>query len=294
MTQLIDGNQIAADIIAELTREVAALPAGDRPGVAFVRVGNDPASVSYVAKKQKSAEQIGIKSTLLLFPETITQAELLSELDKLNADPSIHGILVQAPLPKHVSETVVFNHVKPSKDVDGFSSANLGRLCQEDPNAFVACTPAGVVELLKRSGVETDGKHVVVVGRSLIVGKPAALLFLQKGLGGNATVTVAHSRTRDLGAITRQADILVAAIGKPGLITSLMVRDGAVVIDVGINRIADASKKTGFRLVGDVDFEGVAPKCAKITPVPGGVGPMTVAMLMKNTVKAHSLARRKA
>ena len=292
MPNLIDGNKIAADIIAELTLEVSALPAHDRPAVAFVRVGEDPASVSYVAKKKKTAEQIGITSHLFLFPETISQAELLAELDKLNANPAIHGILVQAPLPKHMVETVVFNHVHPSKDVDGFSSTNLGRLCQEDPDAFVACTPAGVIELLKRSRVETDGKHVVVVGRSLIVGKPAALLFLQKGLGGNATVTVAHSRTKDLGAVTRQADILVAAIGKPGLITPLMVRDGAVVIDVGINRVPDASKKTGFRLVGDVDFEGVAPKCSHITPVPGGVGPMTVAMLMKNTVKAHKLARR--
>lgn len=196
MPKLIDGNQIAADIIAELTLEVSALPTQDRPAVAFVRVGNDPASVSYVAKKKKTAEQIGIASHLILLPETISQAELLSELDKLNADPAIHGILVQAPLPKHISETVIFNHVHPSKDVDGFSSTNLGRLCQEDPDAFVACTPAGVIELLKRSNVDTDGKHVVVVGRSLIVGKPAALLFLQKGIGGNATVTVAHSRTR--------------------------------------------------------------------------------------------------
>lgn len=225
-----------------------------------------------------------MKSTVKLFPESISQADLESEIDALNADADVHGILIQAPLPAHINETEIFNRVLPKKDVDGFSTANIGRLVQELPEAFAACTPAGIIELLERSGVRTAGKHAVIVGRSLIVGKPVAALLISKK--SNATVTVCHSRTENLAAITRQADILIAAIGRARFITREMVKPGAVVIDVGINRIPDATKKSGFRLVGDVDFENVSPICEKITPVPGGVGPMTVAMLMKNTLAA--------
>ena len=207
-------------------------------------------------------------------------------------DPTIHGILVQAPLPPQIEETTIFNHVLPAKDVDGFNANNLGRLCQEDEDAFAACTPAGILELLKRSGTETEGKRAVILGRSLIVGKPAGLLLLRKGIPGNATVTFCHSRTTDLGSVTKEADVLVAAIGSPNFVTADMVKPGAVVIDVGINRVEDSTAKKGYRLVGDVAFDEVAPIVSKITPVPGGVGPMTVAMLMRNTVKAHRLATR--
>jgi len=282
--ELIDGNLIAKQVLSELKTEVEKIREKVVPHIVVIRVGDDPASVSYVAKKQKTAAEIGMKSTLKLFPETVSQSKLIAEIDALNADAAVHGILVQAPLPPHISETEIFNRVSPDKDVDGFSTTNIGRLAQEFPNAFAACTPAGILELLKRTGVETAGKHAVIVGRSLIVGKPLALLLSSKN--ANATVTICHSRTRGLAEIARQADILIAAIGKPRFITADMVKDGAVVIDVGINRIPDASKKSGFRLVGDVDFENVAPKCSHITPVPGGVGPMTVAMLMKNTLAA--------
>ena len=281
--RLIDGNAIAQQVLAEVKAEVAAL-APVVPHVAFVRVGEDPASVSYVAKKERTAAEVGMRASLRVFPADVPKAELLAHLDALNADASVHGILVQAPLPAHLPETEVFNRVSPAKDVDGFGTESVGRLVQELPGAFAACTPRGVVELLRRSGVATAGKHAVVVGRSLIVGKPAAALLLAKGC--DCTVTVAHSRTADLPAITRQADILVAAIGKPRFITADMVKPGAVVIDVGINRVPDASRKSGFRIVGDVDFDAVAPRCEAITPVPGGVGPMTVAMLMRNTLDA--------
>jgi len=282
--ELIDGNLFAKQVLSELKTEVEKIREKVVPHIVVIRVGDDPASVSYVAKKQKTAAEIGMKSTLKLFPETVSQSELVAEIDALNADDSVHGILVQAPLPPHISETEIFNRVSPDKDVDGFSTTNIGRIAQDFPNAFAACTPAGILELLKRTGVETAGKHAVIVGRSLVVGKPLALLLSSKN--ANATVTICHSRTRGLAEIARRADILIAAIGKPCFITADMVKDGAVVIDVGINRIPDASKKSGFRLVGDVDFENVAPKCSHITPVPGGVGPMTVAMLMKNTLAA--------
>lgn len=285
---LIDGNQIAATLIAELKAEVAALP-DRKPCIALVRVGEDPASVSYVRKKEKTAAEIGVTSRIILPPVTITQAELFALLDELNADPAVDGILVQSPLPKHIDEVAVFRRVAPEKDVDGFNTLNLGKVAQEDDTGFVACTPAGIMELLARSGTDLKGKHVVVLGRSLIVGKPVALLALQKKAGANGTVTICHSATADLPALTRQADVLIAAIGRPEFVTAGMVKPGAVVIDVGINRVADASKKTGYRLVGDVHFDSVAPLCAKITPVPGGVGPMTVAMLMHNTVKAFKL-----
>lgn len=283
--KIIDGNQIAKDIIEDLKKEVSQLTHG-KPTVAFIRVGEDPASVSYVRKKQKTAEAIGIQAELTVLPESITQKELFAVIETYNKDDSVNGILIQAPLPKHINETKTFNQVDPRKDVDGFHTLNIGKLCQEDASGFVACTPAGIVELIKRSQIETDGKHVVVLGRSQIVGKPATLLMVRKGTPGNATVTVCHSRTQNLADITRQADILIAAIGKAHFVTKEMVKSGASIIDVGINRIPDASKKSGTRLVGDVDFDAIAPLCEHITPVPGGVGPMTVAMLMQNTLKA--------
>jgi methylenetetrahydrofolate dehydrogenase (NADP+)/methenyltetrahydrofolate cyclohydrolase len=286
--ELIDGNRVAADIIAELKTEVAAM-VGRRPCLALVRVGDDPASVSYVRKKEQTAAEIGVEGRVFLPPISITQAEILGLIDQLNADPSVDGILVQSPLPSHLDELAVFRRVSPEKDVDGFHTLNLGKVAQEDPTGFVACTPAGIMELLRRSAVDLKGKHVVVLGRSLIVGKPVALLALQKRAGANGTVTVCHSATRDLPAITRLADVLIAAIGRPEFVTADMVKPGAVVIDVGINRVPDATRKTGYRLTGDVAFASVAPLCSRITPVPGGVGPMTVAMLMSNTIKARRL-----
>lgn len=289
--QLIDGNSIAESIIKELTVEVGALK-GQKPVIAVIRVGEDPASVSYVRKKEKTAAKIGIGSRMHVLPESISQQELFAQIDALNADANVNGILIQAPLPKHIDETETFNRVLPGKDVDGFNTVNIGKLCQEDSSGFVACTPAGIVQLIKRSGIETEGKHVVVLGRSQIVGKPAALLMMQKACPGNATVTVCHSRTADLPGITRQADVLIAAIGRPNFVTADMVKDGVAVIDVGINRVEDRSKKRGYRLVGDVDFEPVSAKASHITPVPGGVGPMTVAMLMHNTLHAFKRANR--
>lgn len=287
---LIDGNHIAEAIIAELKAQVAAQP-GRKPCLALVRVGDDPASVSYVRKKEKTAAEIGVESRVILPPVTISQRELETLIDGLNADPGVDGILVQSPLPRPLNELAIFRRVSPEKDVDGFHTVNLGKLAQDDDSGFVSCTPAGIMELLARSKVDLAGRHVVVLGRSLIVGKPVALLALQKRAGANGTVTICHSGTQDLPAITRQADVLIAAIGRPEFVTGEMVKPGAVVIDVGINRVADASRKTGYRLTGDVHFASVEPKASLITPVPGGVGPMTVAMLMRNTVKAHALAR---
>jgi methylenetetrahydrofolate dehydrogenase (NADP+)/methenyltetrahydrofolate cyclohydrolase len=284
--EIIDGNQIAAAIIAELKTEVARC-VGRKPCIALVRVGDDPASVSYVTKKEKTAAEIGVTSRIILPPVTIAQTDLLRLIDELNADETVDGILVQSPLPSGFDEVSVFRRIAPEKDVDGFNTVNLGKVAQEDDTGFVACTPAGIMELLARSGTDLKGKHVVVLGRSLIVGKPVALLAVQKRAGANGTVTLCHSATANLPAITRLADVLIAAIGRPEFVTAAMVKPGAVVIDVGINRVPDATKKTGYRLTGDVHFAGVAPLCSKITPVPGGVGPMTVAMLMKNTVKAH-------
>lgn len=283
---LINGNEIAKIIIEELKTRVEGFTDG-KPCVTFIRVGEDPASVSYVRKKEKTAHSIGIESRLKVFPRDITQNDLLDQITELNEANDVHGILVQAPLPDHIDDKTIFNHVSPSKDVDGFNATNLGKLCQEEEDAFISCTPAGIIELIKRKNITTEGKHVVILGRSLIVGKPAGMLFLRKGFPGNATVTFCHSRTPDLENHTRNADILVAAIGKPHFVREDMVQNGAVIIDVGINRIPDSTKKSGFRLVGDVDFEKVAPKSKYITPVPGGVGPMTVAMLMNNTVEAY-------
>jgi methylenetetrahydrofolate dehydrogenase (NADP+) / methenyltetrahydrofolate cyclohydrolase len=283
---IINGNEIAKIIIEELKTRVEGFTDG-KPCVTFIRVGEDPASVSYVRKKEKTAHSIGIESRLKVFPRDITQNDLLDQITELNEANDVDGILVQAPLPDHIDDKTVFNHVSPSKDVDGFNATNLGKLCQEEEDAFISCTPAGIIELIKRKNIPTEGKHVVILGRSLIVGKPAGMLFLRKGFPGNATVTFCHSRTPDLENHTRNADILVAAIGKPHFVREDMVQNGAVIIDVGINRIPDSTKKSGFRLVGDVDFEKVAPKSKYITPVPGGVGPMTVAMLMNNTVEAY-------
>ncbi|MGB0371715.1 MAG: bifunctional 5,10-methylenetetrahydrofolate dehydrogenase/5,10-methenyltetrahydrofolate cyclohydrolase [Opitutales bacterium] len=285
---IIDGNAIREEFLSELKTEIAQIE-GRKPKVVFVRVGEDPASVSYVRKKEKTAKKIGMEASLEVYEESITQDELLAHLERLNADESVDGILVQAPLPKHIDEQLIFNSVLAEKDVDGFNASNVGRILQDDNSRFVSCTPAGIIELLKRSGVETRGAHAVIVGRSQIVGKPIAQLLLQRSEFGNATVTVCHSATRDLPAITRQADILIAAIGSPEFIKGDMLKPGAVVIDVGINRVSDLSKSKGYRLVGDVDFEAASEIASKITPVPGGVGPMTVAMLMANTLKAYKL-----
>ena len=288
--EIIDGNQVAATLIEELKAEVSAIT-GRKPCLALVRVGDDPASVSYVRKKEKTAAEIGISSRIILPPISISQIELSALIDELNADQSVDGILVQSPLPKPIDELAIFRRVRPEKDVDGFHTLNLGKIAQEDDTGFVSCTPAGILELLRRSQVDLNGKHVVVLGRSLIVGKPVALLALQKKAGANGTVRICHSGTRNLGEITRQADVLIAAIGRPEFVSADMVKPGVVVIDVGVNRVADPTRKTGYRLTGDVHFPSVSPLASKITPVPGGVGPMTVAMLMKNTVKAYRLSR---
>lgn len=286
--KLIDGKKISQDIVSELTEEVARL-SGPKPCIAFIRVGEDPASVSYVRGKNRTAEMIGIKPLLFEMPDTITQDELSRKVEALNADPSVHGILIQSPLPKHLDEQAAFNLIDPNKDVDGFHVQNAGRVVQEDPNGFVSCTPAGIIEICQREGISLEGKHVVVIGRSLIVGKTFALLAMQKGPHANATVTVCHSRTRNLAEVVKSGDVVVAAIGRANFVTADMVKEGAVVIDVGINRVDDPSKKSGYRIVGDVDFAAVEPIASRITPVPGGVGPMTVAMLMKNTFKAFKL-----
>jgi methylenetetrahydrofolate dehydrogenase (NADP+) / methenyltetrahydrofolate cyclohydrolase len=284
--ELIDGNQIAAALIAELKSQVSALP-GRKPCLALVRVGEDPASVSYVNKKEQTAAAIGIEGRLILPPVAISQTDLERLIDALNADPGVDGILVQSPLPAPLDERRIFRKISPDKDVDGLHPLNLGKLAQDDDSGFVSCTPAGIMELLARSGVDLSGRHVVVLGRSLLVGKPVALLALQKKAGANATVTLCHSGTRDLAALTRQADVLIAAIGRPEFVTGDMVKPGVVVIDVGINRVPDPTRKSGYRLTGDVHFPSVSTRAAKITPVPGGVGPMTVALLMQNTLKAR-------
>ncbi len=284
MSEIIDGNAVAKAIHQELTAKLAEKTYNRPPCVAFIRVGEDPASVSYVKKKENVAAQIGITSQLHILPESTQQDELNALIDSLNADKNVDAILIQAPLPKQLNERDTFNRVKADKDVDGFSNANLGFLCQEDDRAFVACTPAGIMELIKRANIETKGKNAVVIGRSLIVGKPMAMLLMQKGV--DATVTVCHSKSENLKEICANADILIAAVGRPNTVTADMVKDGACVIDVGINRIPSTKTKSGYKLVGDVDFENVQSKCSKITPVPGGVGPMTVAMLMKNTLAA--------
>ncbi len=281
---IIDGKQVAADIRAELKAEVATLKAkGIVPGLGVILVGDDPASNSYVTAKERTCEELGIYSDDNRLPAETSQDELMALIGRMNADPKINGILVQLPLPKHMNESEVLFAIDPDKDVDGFHPVSVGKMVVGE-KAFLSCTPHGVLHLLIRSGVKIDGAHVVIVGRSNIVGKPLANMLIQKSPTGNATVTVCHTRTKDLAGHTRQADILVAAAGRPNTITADMVKDGAVVIDVGVNRIEDAAKKSGYRLVGDVDFEAVKQKASLITPVPGGVGPMTITMLMVNTV----------
>lgn len=288
---IISGKDLSAEIRAELKVDVEAIAKGKkRPGLAVVLVGEDPASQVYVGSKRKTCEELGINSYSHDLPASCTERRLLALIKKLNADPKVHGILVQMPLPKHIDEKKVINAIDPNKDVDGFHPMNVGKLLIGEPG-FVSCTPAGCIEMLLRSGFDPAGKHVVVLGRSNIVGKPVAALLMQKALGGNATVTVCHSQTKNLSAITKQADILIAAIGIPEFVKSRMVKDGVIVIDVGINRIPDTTKKSGTRLVGDVDFKGVSKKARAITPVPGGVGLMTVTMLVKNTVEAARRAK---
>ena len=282
---LIDGKAIAARINDESRIAVAALSAGGHtPGLAVVLVGADPASQAYVRSKDRMCRDLGMHSVKHELPATTTQEELIAIVRALNADPAIHGILVQSPPPAHIDERAIVETIDPRKDVDGFHPVNIAKLALGDPDAFVPCTPLGCQRLLIESGIETAGAHAVVLGRSMIVGKPMAFLLMGKGRGGDATVTVAHSRTRDLGAITRSADILIAAIGRPEFVKADMVREGAVVIDVGINRVPAPDTPKGTKLVGDVAFDEVAPRCRAITPVPGGVGPMTIAMLMQNTI----------
>jgi methylenetetrahydrofolate dehydrogenase (NADP+)/methenyltetrahydrofolate cyclohydrolase len=285
--QLIDGKLIANEVHAETRMAVDALKAqGITPGLAVVLVGEDPASRAYVRSKDKRSKELGLYSVKHELPAETTQAELIALVRALNADPAVHGILVQSPPPAHIDEAAVVEAIDPRKDVDGFHPINVAKLALGDPTGFVPCTPLGCQRLLLANGIDPAGAHAVVLGRSMIVGKPMALLLMNKGRGGDATVTVVHSRSRNLPEITRSADILIAAIGRPEFVKADHVREGAVVIDVGINRVDNPAVEKGYRLVGDVDFAAVAPKCSQITPVPGGVGPMTIAMLMANTVKA--------
>jgi len=288
--QIIDGKQIAADIREELKQTVASLSEkGIVPGLGVILVGEDPASKSYVSAKEKACADIGIYSDDNRLPADTTEEDLLALVRKMNDDPKINGILVQLPLPKHIDEDKVLLAIDPAKDVDGFHPMSVGRMVVGQ-KAFLPCTPHGVIQMLKRSGVKTEGAHAVIVGRSNIVGKPLANLLVQKNDLGNATVTVCHTRTADIAYHTLQADIVVAAAGRPNTVTADMVKEGAVVIDVGVNRVDDATRKSGYRLVGDVDFDAVKEKASKITPVPGGVGPMTITMLLYNTVESAKMA----
>ncbi|HEY5035688.1 MAG TPA: bifunctional methylenetetrahydrofolate dehydrogenase/methenyltetrahydrofolate cyclohydrolase FolD [Chthoniobacterales bacterium] len=288
--KLIDGRAVAEKVYAELRGEIAELKSlGTTPGLAVVLVGDDPASRAYVRSKDKMCRELGLHSVKLELPAETTQDDLLARVEELNRDPAIHGILVQSPPPPQIDEGAIVRSLDPAKDVDGFHPLNIAKLALGDDSGFVPCTPLGCLRLLKESGVAITGAHVVVLGRSMIVGKPLALLLMQKGV--DATVTVVHSRTRNLAEITRSADVVVAAIGRAEFVRAEHVRDGAVVIDVGINRVDDPSVPRGYRLVGDVAFDEVAPKTSAITPVPGGVGPMTIAMLTANTVKAARLSR---
>ena len=283
--RILDGKSLAATVLDECRAEASALQQqGITPGLAVVLVGDDPASKVYVGSKTRTCAELGFHSRKIELPAATTQHELLEVVRQLNADPAIHGILVQSPPPPHIDEEEIIRAIDPRKDVDGFHPENVAKLVLEDPTGFVPCTPAGCMKLLETAGVVTHGAEAVVIGRSMIVGKPMALLLVSKK--SNATVTIAHSRSRDLPAICRRADILVAAVGRPEMVKADWVKPGAVVVDVGINRVEDASKKSGYRLTGDVAYEEVAPLCSAITPVPGGVGPMTIAMLMKNTLQA--------
>ena len=290
---LIDGRFVAAQIQSELSQRLAALKTrGVQPGLAFVRVGEDPASKVYVGRKEKACAELGIFSETHVLPEAASEQDLLALLTRLNADARVHGILVQAPLPKPIRQEIIYAIVLPTKDVDGFHPVNVGKLMLGDESGFQPCTPAGVRELLVRAGVAIDGADVVILGRGNIVGKPMAAMLCQKGRAANATVTICHSATRDIKAHCQRADILIAAIGVAEFVKADMVKPGATVMDVGVNRVSDPTAKSGSRLVGDVDFENVQPIAGRITPNPGGVGPMTIAMLMQNTVRAAEMTLR--
>jgi len=285
---LIDGKATANQIKNEIAEEVKAIKSkGERaPHLAAVLVGNDGASLTYVGSKVRSCEKVGFDSSLIRLPEETTEAELLAKIAELNQDDTLDGYIVQLPLPKHIDEEKVLLAIDPKKDVDGFHPSNFGRMALE-LETFIPATPFGIMQLIERYDIDTQGKHVIVIGRSHIVGRPISILMSQKGAYGNATVTVAHSRTKDLKALTQQADIIVSALGVPGFVTADMVKEGVVIIDVGITRVEDASKQKGYYITGDVDFDSVAQKASYITPVPGGVGPMTIAMLLKNTLLAR-------
>ena len=285
--QLIDGKSVSKKVLDECALEVEKIAAkGIKPGLAVVLVGNDPASKAYVGSKVKACHKLGIHSIKIELPEDTTQEKLFQVIDELNGDSSIHGILVQSPPPDHIDESAVVSKISPQKDVDGFHPENVAKLTLEDSDGFIPCTPLGCLRLLQEYGIDTNGANVVVVGRSMIVGKSMALLLMANNANANATVTVAHSRTKDLKSICSTADIIIAAVGIPNIIGREHVSDGAVIIDVGINRVNDENAERGYRLVGDVNFAEVADKCSAITPVPGGVGPMTIAMLISNTIKA--------
>lgn len=285
---LIDGKATANQIKNEIAEEVKAITSkGERaPHLAAVLVGNDGASLTYVGSKVRSCEKVGFDSSLIRLPEETTEQELLAKIEELNQDETLDGYIVQLPLPKHIDEEKVLLAIDPKKDVDGFHPSNFGRMALE-LETFIPATPFGIMQLIERYDIDTQGKHVVVIGRSHIVGRPISILMSQKGAYGNATVTVAHSRTKDLKSLTQQADIIVSALGVPGFVTADMVKEGVVIIDVGITRVEDASKEKGYFITGDVDFDSVAQKASFITPVPGGVGPMTIAMLLKNTLLAR-------
>ena len=289
--KILDGKQTAKDMRAEMTAEVEKLKAEHNvtPGLAVVLIGEDPASVSYVTGKQKACKQVGIYSREIRHPTDYAEEDLLKLIDELNADPQINGILVQLPLPDHIDENKVLIAIDPSKDVDGFHPVSVGKMMVGE-DTFLPCTPHGVQQLLLRNGVEIGGKHVVIVGRSNIVGKPVAMILVQKKEGANAVVTICHTGAEDLSVFTKQADIVIAAAGRPNTVTADMVKDGVVVVDVGVNRIEDSSKKSGFRLVGDVEYDEVSKKASAISPVPGGVGPMTITMLLHNTIMSVKMA----
>lgn len=293
LANLIDGRAIARQLQAELSQRIGALKhRGIQPGLAFVRVGEDPASKVYVGRKEKACQELSLYSETHVLPENVTREQLLKLVERLNADARLHGILVQAPLPAHIDSPTIYSTVDPAKDVDGFHPVNVGKLMLGDATGFKPCTPAGIGELLARSGTKTTGAEVVVLGRGNIVGKPMAAMLCQKDEHANATVTLCHSATRNIAEHCRRADILIAAMGKARFVRGDMVKPGATVIDVGVNRIADPAAPNGSRLVGDVDFEAVQPLAGKITPNPGGVGPMTIAMLMHNTVRAAEIGCR--
>jgi methylenetetrahydrofolate dehydrogenase (NADP+)/methenyltetrahydrofolate cyclohydrolase len=295
--ELLDGRKISGDIKDEIATEVASMLTRNEkvPHLAAVIVGNDGASLTYVGSKVKACQRVGFESTLKQLPESTTEEELLQVVAELNANPEIDGYIVQLPLPKHIDENKILLAVDPDKDVDGFHPANFGKMALE-LESFISATPYGIIEMLRRSNIETSGKHAVVIGRSNIVGRPISILLSQKGDAGNATVTLAHSRTKNLADLTKQADIVVSALGVPNFLKADMVKEGAVIVDVGITRVSDPSREKGYYICGDVDFEPVSKKASYITPVPGGVGPMTIAMLLKNTLLARQrhLARSQA